>query len=359
MEFFSQHNIASAAWPKKALLPCGLDLLAALGLVVILIWNQSDKKNAEASAKTSGPLLITPAQQHLGKLNLFEKKDFSFTIKNQGNEPLRIVKVEHLCGCTESNASKDILAPGEVALILGSLNAEDRRGEFSSQISVIYQDSLRKDQKIIREKVIVGAKAVAMIYLQASLDFEPVLVGDNSKPIVFEITKGEAVDEWDDLTVKSAGLSQIVRRISTDKWEVTLKPSKSDIVGSFSEEITLEMWESGKLIKSQKTSANRRVLSKNFKVNPSNVYLIKASDELIRIQFKSSDGKGSLIKIDSFSYVKDGSIAVQEVKINKNVYLEVKVKKMSRLSNAWSGPIFVVLNNGFVRETFQIMVVTI
>ncbi|NJK92024.1 MAG: DUF1573 domain-containing protein [Blastochloris sp.] len=77
---------------------------------------------------------ISPAQQHLGKLNQFEGKEFSFEIENNSKETIKIVKVEHSCGCTESRVEKEILAPGEKSRILGSLNAQDRVGSLGRRL---------------------------------------------------------------------------------------------------------------------------------------------------------------------------------------------------------------------------------
>jgi len=294
MEFSSQHNTAFAAWSKKALLPCGLALLAVLGLGAILIWNQSDKKNAKATTKTCGPLLITPAQQHLGKLNQFEKKDFSFTIKNQGKESLHILKVEHSCGCTKSKASKEVIAPGQTAKISGTLDAENRVGEFGSQITVSYQKGARRGAKGAEQmKVLVGAKAVTMLNVPGRVDLGMNLLGETPKPVSFEVSKGEADLDWDELSVESGVVKSEVKNLGKDRWQITLTPPRGEVIGHNREELIIQLIQSKNKIHLPHpvnlVQIAWRTISANFALSPAGVYL--SGDKPVRIKIKSLQGR--------------------------------------------------------------------
>ena len=362
MEFSSHNNTTSALWSKKVLIPCGLALLAALGLVVILIWNQSDKKNAEASAKTSGPLLITPAQQHLGKLNQFEKKDFSFTIKNQGNEPLRIVKVEHSCGCTEAKADRDVIAPGETAQIIGSLNAENRVGEFGSQILVSYQSESQRDpedQGVMQLKALVGAKAVTLINLPAHLDLGETILGQEPKTMTFEVTKGEAEVEWDGLKVQAGNLKSEVKSLGKDKWQVKVLAPKGEVVGSSRKDLVLELLNSNSseaAVSKQILPVSWKTVSENFSISPSGIYL--SGDRVAKVKIKSLKGKP--VEISRVDIPQDVPVQVKQAKVDDQVHLEFQnFQSKGKLNNQvhWSGKIQLYLHDGFVKERCWVTII--
>jgi hypothetical protein len=186
-------------------------LVVCLGLGGLLLWRQARQESSLVSTEKFGTLLVTPTQQHLGKLNQFEQKDFSFTIKNQGKESLRILKVEHSCGCTESKVDKEILAPGETAQITGRLNAENRVGEFGSQMAIQYRPSSSKATE--NAKALVGAKAVTLINMPGHLDLGATVLGENPSATSIEVTKGEAEVEWDGLRIKTGSVKSEVRSL--------------------------------------------------------------------------------------------------------------------------------------------------
>jgi|GEM_PF-1451118 len=364
MEFFSQHNTASAAWSKKALLPCGLALLAVLGLVATVIWNQSDKKNAKASSKTSGPLLITPAQQHLGKLNQFEKKHFSFTIKNQGNEPLRIVKVEHSCGCTEAKASKEVIAPGETAKISGTLDAENRVGEFGSQITVSYQKGSRRDAKGAEQmKVLVGAKVVTMLNVPGRVDLGVNLLGETPKPVSFEVSKGEADLDWDELIVESGVVKSEVKNLGKDRWQITLTPPRGEVIGHNREELIIQLIQSKNKIHLPPpvnlVQIAWRTTSANFALSPAGVYL--SGDKPVRIKIKSLQGRP--VQVRDIELPVDAPIQVRAMEESGQTWLEFKSKEIFPTKGKpntqvpWSGKVQISLRDSFVKERVWILMI--
>jgi len=352
MEFSSQHNTAFAAWSKKALLPCGLALLAVLGLGAILIWSQSDKKNAKASSKTSGPLLITPAQQHLGKLNQFEKKHFSFTIKNQGNELLRIVKVEHSCGCTKSKASKEVIAPGETAKISGTLDAENRVGEFGSQITLSFSQEGRQDLEVQQSTMLVGARAVTLINMPAHLDLGSTVLGQEPVSSTFEVTKGDAETKWDELCVVPVQSKVTVSKLTEDKWQVSVTAIKEEIIGSSREDLVLELLNSrspGTAVSKQTLPLSWKTFSENFSVRPQGIYL--SGDRVGKVKIKSLQARP--IEISQIYIPIDAPIRVRQMKVDDQVHLEFQnfqSKGKTQNQVLWSGKIQLVLRDSFVRE---------
>jgi len=353
MEFFSQHNTASAAWSKKALLPCGLALLAVLGLVATVIWNQSDKKNAKASSKTSGPLLITPAQQHLGKLNQFEKKHFSFTIKNQGNEPLRIVKVEHSCGCTEAKASKEVIAPGETAKISGTLDAENRVGEFGSQIAVTYKQG--SNDTVLNVLFKVGAKAVTVLNIPSQLDLGSTLLGQLGQTQTFELTRGEADLKWDTIKVVSTKTKAVTKKVSETKWNLIVTPPLGDVIGTYRDDISLVLTNQAAVIEKISLPATWKTTSENFSVSPNGVYL--SGQKIARVTIRSL--KGKTLQVSNVDLPQGAPVEVKTIEQDGKTVLEIKpfLTRGQLKQEPWSGKIQLTLTDGFVGEKCWIQLI--
>ena len=351
MEFSSQHNTASAAWPKKALLPCGLALLAVLGLGAILIWSQSDKKNAKASSKTSGPLLITPAQQHLGKLNQFEKKHFSFTIKNQGNEPLRIVKVEHSCGCTEAKASKEVIAPGETAKISGTLDAEKRVGEFGSAILITYQIGRESEKQL---EALVGGKAVTLIKFPDHIDLGAMTFNHKPKSTTIKVSKGESDLAWDNLQIFSTKVVIETTQISPLLWEITLTPPEEGIVGSFRENISYRVShkENNMNTATEAFSTSWKVGSENFLVSPRQVLLNKNAVSYLKIS--SLNNRQTII--NKIEYPVGSPFSYKQFKDKGELFLQFQVVD-KKITHLWSGFLKLTISDGLKQEVHSVLVI--
>lgn len=60
-------------------------------------------------------------------------KKASFTIKNIGNQPLKILQVVPSCGCTALKRPKDVLAPGESDVVEVEFSSATFRGRVESK----------------------------------------------------------------------------------------------------------------------------------------------------------------------------------------------------------------------------------
>jgi len=81
-----------------------------------------------------------PKTFDFGDMNQGDKKDCTFTLKNDGKSELIIRRVRSSCGCTAVAPSKSVIAPGESAPINVSFNSRGKRGRQSKSITVITND---------------------------------------------------------------------------------------------------------------------------------------------------------------------------------------------------------------------------
>lgn len=59
------------------------------------------------------------------------------TIKNTGNQPLRVFEVKPSCGCTTAPLDKDILNPGETAKIDIKLDLKGNVGAITKDVNIM------------------------------------------------------------------------------------------------------------------------------------------------------------------------------------------------------------------------------
>jgi len=64
----------------------------------------------------------------------------SFKFVNTGKKTLNIVKIKASCGCTATQPSKKVLAPGDSAEITVTFNSKGREGQENKSINVITND---------------------------------------------------------------------------------------------------------------------------------------------------------------------------------------------------------------------------
>jgi hypothetical protein len=81
-----------------------LGLAAALlggGVIVLTAWAWSLPRIA-----------VEPASQDLGERPQ-QPIELTYTIRNEGNSPLRIQEVTTTCGCTKASVDQDMIPPGQ------------------------------------------------------------------------------------------------------------------------------------------------------------------------------------------------------------------------------------------------------
>ena len=69
-----------------------------------------------------------------------DKKEHTFSLKNNGKSELIIRNVRSSCGCTAVAPSKNVIAPGETAPIKVTFDSRGKRARQSKTVTVITND---------------------------------------------------------------------------------------------------------------------------------------------------------------------------------------------------------------------------
>lgn len=64
----------------------------------------------------------------------------TFSVKNAGNQPLKIESVQSTCGCTVATSTNSVIAPGALGEIHVTFNSAGKMGDISKQIRVDTND---------------------------------------------------------------------------------------------------------------------------------------------------------------------------------------------------------------------------
>ena len=84
--------------------------------------------------------VVGDARKDFGKYPAKERRDASYTIKNEGDATLRIINVRKTCGCAEAKCTKEKLEPGETAEVKGVILEESIFNAYSKNIYVETND---------------------------------------------------------------------------------------------------------------------------------------------------------------------------------------------------------------------------
>ncbi len=86
-----------------------------------------------ATALSQPKLSLDKQEIDLGIVYRGAVKKASFTIKNIGNQPLKILQIVPSCGCTALKRPKDVLAPGESDVVEVEFSSATFRGRVESK----------------------------------------------------------------------------------------------------------------------------------------------------------------------------------------------------------------------------------
>ena len=79
-----------------------------------------------ADAKRGPHIRLSDKILNLGRFKADEPQDSSFTIYNDGDEPLSIHTIFSGCGCTRTSYGKDIIQPGDSSIVNIRFNGKGR-----------------------------------------------------------------------------------------------------------------------------------------------------------------------------------------------------------------------------------------
>jgi len=109
--------------------------LLFFGLTLSMIAQSSATGQTQATA--SANISFDKTSHDFGKI---KEQDglatVTFTLKNTGNAPLVISRVQASCGCTTPTWTKEPILPGKTGSITASYNPAGRPGSFIKSISV-------------------------------------------------------------------------------------------------------------------------------------------------------------------------------------------------------------------------------
>lgn len=92
------------------------------------------------------PVVVEPSEIDLGVVGLFEVHDIAATLRNDGEESLRIAISRADCGCTAVDLAGKTIKPGETIQLAATFKASETIGERRANIHVVfegYSQSLR------------------------------------------------------------------------------------------------------------------------------------------------------------------------------------------------------------------------
>jgi len=121
------------------------------------------------NAQISGPKISSPSQVHnFGDIVEGTIVTHEFTIINEGDAELQLIKVSSSCGCTAAKPDKDKLQPGDSTNIKVTFNSKSRHGKQKKYIYVFTNDKNNTRYRLIiqsnvMKKAEVGAKSTPRI----------------------------------------------------------------------------------------------------------------------------------------------------------------------------------------------------
>lgn len=107
---------------------------ARRGLVPLLLGVVLGAFGARAS------IVVQPAAYHFGERSASDVVASVFTVRNEGQLPVRILGVSSTCGCTTAKIDGDVVAPGARLEIRVQITLEGRKGEQRFSLHVRTDD---------------------------------------------------------------------------------------------------------------------------------------------------------------------------------------------------------------------------
>lgn len=148
----------------------------------------------------------------------------SMVIKNKGNKPLRIFRVEPGCGCTTAPLSKDYLQPGDSAHLDIKLELRSAKGPLEKPITIYTDDPVNKNLKVtLKANVLVALEANPKIF-----GFSIMKVGEET------IAKMKLTNNTDtDITIKKIISSHEDIKLSIQAEDVIKAKSSLDVIATY------------------------------------------------------------------------------------------------------------------------------
>jgi mono/diheme cytochrome c family protein len=105
---------------------------------------------ADDGAKKKGPVISTDEELFpFGTIHQGDVKDHVFTIRNIGDDTLKISNTQSSCGCTTSMLDNNTIPPGGVGSLKATFNSSGKMGHVSKTI-YIYSNDVTNPNKTVQ-----------------------------------------------------------------------------------------------------------------------------------------------------------------------------------------------------------------
>ena len=139
-----------------------------------------DKKKGHRTKQKQMPLAFTETPAHdFGKVIGGSKIKHTFTIKNIGQKPLKIISVKETCACTASILSQDEILPGKTGIISTVLTVPPGNHHVRESVLVLTNDPTQNT-------LALTLKGEAFTPLKT---FPELIALENQKPLQNQLTK--------------------------------------------------------------------------------------------------------------------------------------------------------------------------
>jgi hypothetical protein len=115
----------------------------------LISCKMSDKKGPSTAAGVTTIKWLDSDPLNLGEVNDGQVVEVVFRFKNTGNGPLIIEKVTPGCGCTDAEAPKGAITPGEEGEVKAKFNSAGYKGRVASKsLTVVANTEPKKDHTL-------------------------------------------------------------------------------------------------------------------------------------------------------------------------------------------------------------------
>lgn len=127
--------------------------VAVIG-VVIYSYQQASESETEVINKQSGPhIVVDPAIYDFGRVKFGDVPEYTFVVKNTGDQNLEIEGVSTSCACTKGEMKVSSIAPGEqVDLVVNfdpAVHGDDSdMGELTRTVYITSNDSSQEEIEV-------------------------------------------------------------------------------------------------------------------------------------------------------------------------------------------------------------------
>lgn len=124
-----------------------------IGIITcFMLFSCGGNKEAENFGKPT--TMEVKALYDFGQVKQGEIVKAKFEVKNTGDIPLNIVRVEPSCGCTVADFTKEPLLPGTVGYVTAEVNTSRFEGEIRKTLNVLANTNPSATTLIIKGNVI-------------------------------------------------------------------------------------------------------------------------------------------------------------------------------------------------------------